>query len=154
MGYFLALVLTVLLMAGGGFWWRHSGPVFTFPFPDAIHVIKGNSAPEQDFCFPNLFPGQLVSSFPVVPVLKTGDVVEIDMTSPMIVDSDDYSFRVQFRLNENVTSSYFFYLKGSFEELDSVKLRITSVDWKDATTLHQEDWFWLRQFYEAEVVTE
>lgn len=153
MGNFLALTSVVLLMAGGGFLWRHSGPVFTFPFPDAIHVIKGNNASEQGFRFPNLFVGQLNSSFPVVPVLKTGDVIEVDMGSPMIQFRDDNSFRVQFRLNENVTSSCFFHVNGSIEGSESVRIKITSISaWQDSTALHQQDWFWLRQFYEAEVI--
>jgi len=158
-------LLVALLTSVAAFSWRNGGPTFTFVLPNSITVTEGEPVAEQAIRFPNLFLGELNATFSVEPMLQVGDIIEIDMHSPTVLNwaKSERSFRIQVALTDRVTHTYFFYTDEPITGNEKVRLRITSNDSiitsndsirSDAFRQNgQDNWFWMRQFYNAKVIS-
>jgi hypothetical protein len=148
------VLVTVVLTFAGMLFWRFSGESFVFDLP--TNVKQDGSTPSwRKVVFLNHFPLGWYSKREVSPTFVVGQVLEVDLVSPNIPDwgwgYDKKSFRVQVHLNKDVAQTYFFRTNTDLKDAKRVVLRVSDVE-QPAQALHQSDWFWLREFYSAEVI--
>jgi len=144
---FITLILLIL--------WRFAGDSFVFRVPDNVKV--GKEMPQKrEVSFLNNLPFERYSTRKAYPTFSVGETIEIDLVSPNIPNwgwgADGKSFRLQVQLNESVTHTYFFRSNNDLRNAKRVSLRITKNSSKPTDAIHQNDWFWLREFYSAEVI--
>jgi hypothetical protein len=136
--------------------WSISGNSFVFAVPNNLKS-EDSTVQERKVTFLNHLPFAWHSSHEVDPTFNVGKTVEIDLTSPNVPSwgwsVDGKSFRLQIKMNEAVSHTYFFRTDTDLRSAKHVSLRITENSSQPADAIHQNDWFWLREFYSAEVLT-
>lgn len=159
----VVLVTLISLWYVVGTEYYNNGPIFTFPQPSIITVIKGQVIPGHTIQFPKIFPFNFYRTLPALHRFEVGNVLTIELNeevkrwnskrlNQLRIDNQFFNLG-----NARISSTFFFNMDGIIDLTgkNEVTLRITGL--KEAEAHHQKDdngkgWFWLREFYRAEII--
>jgi hypothetical protein len=81
----------------------------------------------------------------------------VDLSSPEIDEwgwsPGGKAFRVSQKVDVGASRTYFLNTDKVVKDAKRVALRIKSHGTTPSDAIHQQDWFWVREFYDCEVIT-
>jgi hypothetical protein len=149
--------LALLAIIFVGFLWRYTGERMTFTLPKSVIYLQGVYRDPRDISFLRHWPilGWNATR-EIEPTFFVDTVIWINLSSPEVTEmgwSDEgKSFRVTQTLSDKVSHIYFLKTDEVIKGAKYVTLRIKSYGPFPSDAIHQEDWFWVREFYDCEVV--
>ncbi len=150
------LVFTLLILAG--LLWRNSGEKFTFDLPTSVTLVEGKEQAPREIKFYRHWPVfGWFSPREIEPSLQVGVIIQVDLSSSEITwfdwFSDSKSFRITQRVDEESQRTFFLNTDKMVKDAKHVTLRIKNNKFIPSDAIHQQDWFWVREFYDCEVIS-
>lgn len=155
---YTTLFVAIALVVSTGLLWRNSGKELTFPLPTSVAVTEGEVQASREISFLRHWPiFGWYSPREIEPSLQVGTVIQVDITSPEIDDfswhNEGKAFRVRQDVGEEISRTYFLNTDKMVKGAKHVTLRIKGHGSTPSDAIHQQDWFWVREFYDCEVVS-
>jgi hypothetical protein len=92
----------------------------------------------------------------IEPSIQAGTVIRVDLSSSEITkwgwSRDGKSFRVTQKAGKEVSHTYFLNTDKVVKDAKHVTLRIKNHGFTPSDAIHQQNWFWVREFYDCEVI--
>ena len=138
--------------------WRNSGEKFTFDLPTSMTLVEGKKQAPREIKFYRHWPVfGWFSPREIEPSLQVGAIIQVDLSSSEITwfdwFNDSKSLRITQRVDEESQRTYFLKMDRLVKDAKSVTLRIKNNEFIPSDAIHQQDWYWVREFYDCEVVT-
>lgn len=150
------LVLAVIVIMGLLTLWVSSGDKFIFKVPQSIKTESPFSQSREVTFFNHIPVFGWYSPKEVPSTFYVGETIGVDLlssdVSELYSNINGKSFRLDVKVDEQVSHSYFFTTDTDLKNAKYVSLRITGI-YRPAEALHQNDWFWLREFYTTEAIS-
>lgn len=151
----VSAVIAVLVLTG--LFWRNSGKKITFTLPASMMLTEGAAQVPREIKFLRHWPVfGWYSPREIEPSLQAGTIIQVDLSSSEISEfdwsGDGKSFRITQRVGEESQRTYFLNMDRLVKDAKSVTLRIKNNEFIPSDAIHQQDWYWVREFYYCEVV--
>lgn len=153
----LPVVIASLLVAIG-LLWRNFGKEVSFSLPSSVVVTEGSVPASREIRFLRHWPiFGWYSPRNIEPSLQTGVIIQVKLNSPEITEwgwsYSDKKFRVEKQGDDKIMHTYFFHTDKVVKGAKQATLRIKSNNSQPSDATHQEDWYWVREFYDCEVIS-
>lgn len=153
----ISLVTVTLLTATGVMFWRNSGKEIILTLPASVTLTEGEAQVSREITFLRHWPiFGWYSPREIMPSLQAGAIIQVDLSSPEITEwgwsHDGKAFRVSQKVGKETSHTYFLNTDKVVKDAKRVTLRIKNQNSTPSDAIHQQDWFWVREFYDCEVI--
>lgn len=152
----VSAVIAVLVLTG--LFWRNSGKKITFTLPASMMLTEGAAQVPREIKFLRHWPVfGWYSPREIEPSLQAGTIIQVDLSSSEITEwgwsNGGKAFRVTQKVDEETSHTYFLNTDKVIKDAKHLTLRIKNHGSTPSDATHQQDWFWVREFYDCEVIT-